>query len=129
MSAQVATRKKVRKKPHAPAAGLASRVRPLYDRVLLRRIEKPEQIRGGLVIPDTAKEKPQEAEVIAVGPGRFDEKGRRRSMDVRAGDRVLIGKYVGTDIRVGEEDLVILHEDDLLAVIEQGAHKAKRKTS
>jgi chaperonin GroES len=83
---------------------------------LVRRIEKPEQVRGGIVIPDTAKEKPQEAEVIAVGPGKLDEEGHRLPMDVRPGDRVLIGKYAGTDIKIDEEDLVILREDDILAV-------------
>jgi chaperonin GroES len=83
---------------------------------LVRRIEKPEQVRGGIVIPDTAKEKPQEAEVIAVGPGKLDEEGHWLPMDVRPGDRVLIGKYAGTDIKIDEEDLVILREDDILAV-------------
>jgi chaperonin GroES len=93
----------------------------LHDRVLVRRIEKLEQVRGGIVIPDTAKEKPQEAEVIAVGPGKLDEEGRRRPMDVRPGDRVLIGKYAGTDIKIDEEDLVILREDDILAVTVAGS--------
>ena len=85
--------------------------------MLVRRIDQEDQIRGGIVIPDTAKEKPQEAEVIAVGPGAVDKEGRRQPMGVRAGDRVLVGKYSGTEIRFDDEELVILREDEILALI------------
>ena len=93
------------------------RIRPLHDRVLLRRIEVEEQVRGGVIIPDTAKEKPQEAEVLAAGPGKRQDDGALRPLEVRAGDRVLIGKYSGTDLKFEDQDLVILREDEMLAVI------------
>ena len=92
-------------------------IRPLQDRVLVKRIEAEEQVRGGIIIPDTAKEKPQQAEVIAVGPGKADDDGDRIALDVKPGDRVLIGKYSGSEIRVDEEDYVILREDEILAVV------------
>ena len=93
-------------------------IRPLHDRIVARRIEATEEMRGGIIIPDTAKEKPQEAEIVSVGPGKLDRKGNRTPMDVKAGDRVLIGKYSGSEIKVGDEDLVILREDEILGVIE-----------
>ncbi len=93
-------------------------IRPLQDRVVAKRSELTEEVRGGIIIPDTAKEKPQEAEVVAVGPGKLDEKGNRMVVDVKAGDRVLIGKYSGSEIKIGDEDLVILREDEVLGVIE-----------
>jgi chaperonin GroES len=89
----------------------------LHDRVLAKRIEEGEQVRGGIIIPDTAKEKPQEAEVIAVGPGKIQEDGKRAPMDVKAGDKVLIGKYSGSEIKIDDEDFVILREDEILAVV------------
>jgi chaperonin GroES len=92
-------------------------IRPLHDRVLAKRIEEGEQVRGGIIIPDTAKEKPQEAEVIAVGPGKIQEDGKRAPMDVEAGDKVLIGKYSGSEIKIDDEDFVILREDEILAVV------------
>ena len=92
-------------------------IRPLHDRVLAKRIEEGEQVRGGIIIPDTAKEKPQEAEVIAVGPGKIQDDGKRAPMDVKAGDKVLIGKYSGSEIKIGDEDYVILREDEILAVV------------
>ncbi len=92
-------------------------IRPLHDRVLVKRLEAEEQVRGGIIIPDTAKEKPQEAEVVAVGPGKLNEDGDRSPMDVKEGDRVLMGKYSGSEIRVGEEDYVICREDEILAVV------------
>ncbi len=94
-------------------------VRPLNDRVLLRRLEQEEVVKGGIIIPDTAKEKPQEAEVIAVGPGKLDENGKRVPCEVKKGDRVLIGKYSGTDIKIGDEEYVIVREDEILGVIEK----------
>ena len=92
-------------------------IRPLQDRVLVKRVEQEEQVRGGIIIPDTAKEKPQQAEVIAVGPGKTDDDGDRIPVDVKAGDKILIGKYSGSEIRIDEEDFVILREDEILAVI------------
>ncbi len=94
-------------------------VRPLNDRVLLRRLEQQETIRGGIIIPDTAKEKPMEAEVQAVGPGKLDDSGKRVPTEVKKGDRVLIGKYSGTDIKIDDEEFVIVREDEILGVIEK----------
>ncbi len=94
-------------------------VKPLYDRVLLKRIEPEEEVRGGIIIPDTAKEKPQEAEVVSVGEGKLDEDGKRLPMTVKKGDRVLIGKYSGTDIKIDDEDYTIVREDEILAIIEK----------
>ncbi|MEM1250517.1 MAG: co-chaperone GroES [Acidobacteriota bacterium] len=92
-------------------------VRPLHDRVLVKRLEETEQVRGGIIIPDSAKEKPQEAEVVAVGPGKAQDNGERSPMDVAVGDTVLVGKYSGSDIKIGDEDYVILREDEILAVV------------
>jgi len=94
-------------------------VKPLNDRVLLKRMEAEEEVRGGIIIPDTAKEKPQEAEVVAVGDGKLDEDGKRLPMTVKAGDRVLIGKYSGTDIKINDEEHTIVREDEILAIIEK----------
>ena len=96
-------------------------VRPLHDRVLVKRLEANEQIRGGIIIPDTAKEKSQEAEVAAIGPGKVNDDGSRAPMDVEVGDRILIGKYTGSEIKVGDEDFLILREDEILAVVERRA--------
>jgi chaperonin GroES len=93
------------------------KVRPLHDRVLLKRIEEKEVVKGGIIIPDTAKEKPMEGEVMAVGPGKLQEDGKRSPMDVKVGDRVLFGKYAGTEIKIDDEELVIMREEELLAVI------------
>jgi chaperonin GroES len=95
-------------------------IRPLHDRVLVKRVETQEQVRGGIIIPDTAKEKPQEAEVIAVGSGKLLDDGKRSPMDVKAGDRILIGKYSGSEIKYNEQDYVILREEEILAVIGNG---------
>ncbi len=94
------------------------KIRPLNDRVVAQRIEQAEEVRGGIIIPDTAKEKPQEAKIVAVGPGKLDDNGNRSPMDVKEGDRVLIGKYSGSEIKIGDEDLVILREDEILGIIE-----------
>ena len=91
--------------------------RPLHDRVLLRRVESDERTKGGIIIPDTAKEKPQEGEIVAVGPGARDEQGRVNALDVKAGDRVLFGKWSGTEIKVDGQDLLILKESDILGVV------------
>ena len=102
---------------------MAVNVTPLHDRVLVRRLEEKETVKGGIIIPDTAKEKPQEGEVIAVGAGRLNDKGERIPLDVKAGDRVLFGKYSGTDIKIEDEEYMILKEDEILAKI-GGAAKA-----
>jgi len=94
-------------------------VRPLNDRVLLRRLEAQETVKGGIIIPDTAKEKPQEAEVVGVGPGKLNEDGKRVPCEVKKGDRVLIGKYSGTDIKIGDDEFLIVREDEILGVIEK----------
>ncbi len=92
-------------------------IRPLHDRVVVKRLEAKEEVRGGIIIPDTAREKPQEAEVIAVGPGKLNEDGKRQPMDVKKGDRVLIGKYSGSEIKIDGEEHVIVREDEILAVV------------
>jgi len=94
------------------------KIRPLQDRILVERIEE-EVKKGGIIIPDSAKEKPQQGKVIAVGPGRVDEKGKRILMDVKKGDIILFGKYSGNEIRIGEEEHLIMREDDVLAVIDK----------
>ena len=93
-------------------------LKPLYDRVVVKRIEEGEKMRGGIIIPDSAKEKPQQAEVIAAGPGKLDDDGNRHPLDVKPGDKVLIGKYSGSEIKIDGEDYVILREDEILAVVE-----------
>jgi len=90
-------------------------VKPLADRILVRRLEEKEEIRGGIIIPDTAKEKPTEGEVVAVGPGRVTKDGKRIALEIEKGDRVLLGKYSGTEVKIDGEDFVILREDDVLA--------------
>ena len=92
--------------------------RPLHDRVVLRRIEEDERTKGGIIIPDTAKEKPQQGEVVAVGPGARDEKGVVQPLDVKAGDRVLFGKWSGSEVVIDGEELLVMKESDILGVIE-----------
>ena len=99
--------------------------RPLHDRVLVKRIEEDTRTAGGIIIPDTAKEKPQQGEVIAVGPGARDETGKLTPLDVKAGDRVLFGKWSGTEVRLDGEDLLIMKESDIMGVIEQSAAQKK----
>ena len=93
------------------------KVKPLGDRVLLKRTENEEEVRGGIIIPDTAKEKPQEAEVVAVGDGKLDDNGKRIPMTVKKADQVLIGKYTGQDIKINNEEHTIVREDEILAII------------
>ena len=92
-------------------------IRPLHDRVVVQRVEQEEEVRGGIIIPDTAKEKPQEAKVFAVGPGKLQDDGKRSPIDVKEGDRVLIGKYSGNEIKIDGNEYVILREDEILAVL------------
>jgi chaperonin GroES len=102
--------------------------RPLHDRVVVRRIEEDERTPGGIIIPDTAKEKPQQGEVIAVGPGARDEKGMVQPLDVKAGDRVLFGKWSGSEVKIDGEELLIMKESDILGVLE-GAAASKSKAA
>ena len=95
------------------------KIRPLHDRVLVKRINPEEKTSaGGIIIPDTAKEKPQEGEVVAVGPGKMLEDGKVQPMNVKAGDRILFGKYSGTDVKIDDEEYLIMREDDILGVLE-----------
>jgi chaperonin GroES len=93
--------------------------RPLGDRVLVKRVEEEEKTKGGIIIPDTAKEKPQEGEVVAVGPGARDDNGKVQPLDVKAGDRILFGKWSGTEVKVDGQDLLIMKESDVLGVVER----------
>ena len=96
---------------------MTTNIQPLHDRVIVKRIDEGEQVRGGIIIPDTAKEKPQEGEVIAAGLGKYKEDGSRQALDVKTGDRILFGKYGGSDIKVDGEDVLIMREDEILGVI------------
>jgi len=93
-------------------------LRPLHDRLLVKRLEEKEQVQGGIIIPDTAKEKPQQAKVLSVGPGRITDDGKLQPLDIKAGDTVVFGKYAGTEVKVDGEDLLIIREDDVLGVLE-----------
>ena len=106
---------------------MATNIRPLHDRVIVRRIEEGEQVRGGIIIPDTAKEKPQEGEVVAVGEGKYKEDGTRQSLDVKQGDRVLFGKYSGSEIKIDGEELLIMREDEILGIIERAGAASRQK--
>jgi chaperonin GroES len=99
--------------------------RPLHDRILVRRVESEEKTKGGIIIPDTAKEKPQEGEVIAVGPGARNEAGQIQPLDVKAGDRILFGKWSGTEIKINGEDLLIMKESDVMGIIEAQVEQKK----
>ncbi len=92
-------------------------LRPLHDRILVRRLEEQETVRGGIIIPDSAKEKPQQAEVVAVGAGKLLDNGQRAEVDVKAGDRILFGKYSGSDIKIDGQEYLILREDEILGVL------------
>src|SRR5689334_8254685 len=105
---------------------MATKFTPLHDRILVRRIEEAETTRGGIILPDTAKEKPQEGEVISAGKGKISEEGKVRPLDVKEGDRILFGKYAGTEIKLDGEDYIIMPEEEVLGII-TGA--AKRETA
>ncbi len=100
--------------------------RPLHDRVVVKRLEEDTKTAGGIIIPDTAKEKPQQGEVVAVGPGSRDEQGKVNALDVKPGDRVLFGKWSGTEVTIDGEDLLIMKESDIMGVIEQSGEKARK---
>ncbi|MGI8724931.1 MAG: co-chaperone GroES [Methyloceanibacter sp.] len=100
--------------------------RPLHDRVVVRRTEDDERTKGGIIIPDTVKEKPQQGQIVAVGPGARDENGTVQPLDVKAGDRVLFGKWSGTEVKIDGEDLLIMKESDIMGVLEGSAEKKKK---
>ncbi len=102
------------------------KVRPLHDRILVERIEEGEQRVGGIIIPDTAKEKPQQGKVVAVGNGKVKDDGKRVPLDVKEGDTILFGKYSGQEIKVDGQEFLIMREDEVLAVLDQGAQTAKK---
>jgi chaperonin GroES len=107
---------------------MGTNIRPLHDRVILRRIEEGEQVRGGIIIPDTAKEKPQEGEVVAAGEGKYKDDGTRQALDVKKGDRVLFGKYSGSEIKIDGEEYLIMREDEILGILEKaGAASGGKK--
>jgi len=108
---------------------MTTKITPLHDRVIVKRIDEGEQIRGGIIIPDTAKEKPQEGEVIAAGEGKYKEDGTRQPLDVKKGDRVLFGKYTGGEIKIDGEDLLIVREDEVLGIITRAGAAAGGKKS
>jgi chaperonin GroES len=101
--------------------------RPLHDRILIKRVEEKETVKGGIIIPDTAKEKPQEGEVVAVGRGKKTDKGEVIALDVKAGERILFGKYSGTEIKIDDQEYLILREDEVLGVLEAAKHAAGGK--
>ena len=103
---------------------MTTNIKPLHDRVIVKRIDEGEQVRGGIIIPDSAKEKPQEGEVIAVGEGKYLKDGRRQALDVKAGDRVLFGKYSSSEIKIDGEELLILREDEILGIISRAGAAA-----
>ena len=103
---------------------MATTIRPLHDRIIVKRLDEQEQMRGGIIIPDTAKEKPQQGEVIAAGEGKFRDDGTRQPLDVKAGDRVLFGKYSGSEVKIDDEEYLIMREDEVLGVFTTTA-KAK----
>jgi chaperonin GroES len=102
-------------------------VRPLHDRLIVKRVEEKETVKGGIIIPDSAKEKPQEGEVIAAGHGKKTEEGKVIPLDVKAGDRILFGKYSGTEIKIDDQEYLILREDEVLGVLESGKAAAGKK--
>ena len=93
------------------------KIKPLHDRILVRRLEEKETKKGGIIIPDTAKEKPQEGEVIAVGPGKVGDDGKRHPMDVKVGDKILFGKYSGSEVKLNDEEFLIMREEDVLGIL------------
>jgi chaperonin GroES len=108
---------------------MTTNIQPLHDRVIVKRIDEGEQVRGGIIIPDSAKEKPQEGEVIAAGLGKYKEDGTRQALDVKAGDRVLFGKYSSSEIKVNGEELLIMREDEILGVITRAGAASGGKKS
>ena len=108
---------------------MATKFTPLHDRILVRRIEEGDTTRGGIIIPDSAKEKPQEGEVVSVGKGKINEEGKVRPLDVKEGDRILFGKYSGTEIKLDGEDFIIMREEEVLGVLTGSAAPAKKESA
>jgi len=108
---------------------MTTKITPLHDRVIVKRIEEGEQIRGGIIIPDSAKEKPQEGEVVAAGEGKYKEDGTRQPLDVKTGDRVLFGKYTSSEIKLDGQELLIMREDEILGIITRAGTAAGGKKS
>ncbi len=108
---------------------MTTNIRPLHDRVIVKRIDEGEQVRGGIIIPDSAKEKPQEGEVIAAGSGKYKEDGTRQPLDVKVGDRILFGKYTSSEIKIDGEELLIMREDEILGIITRAGAAASGKKS
>jgi chaperonin GroES len=107
---------------------MKTNITPLHDRVIVKRIDEGEQVRGGIIIPDSAKEKPQEGEVIAAGSGKYREDGTRQPLDVKAGDRILFGKYTSSEIKIDGEELLIMREDEILGIITRAGAAAGGKS-
>ena len=105
---------------------MATKLTPLHDRILVRRVEEAETTRGGIIIPDSAKDKPQEGEVIAVGKGKSNDEGKVRPLDVKAGDRILFGKYAGTEIKIDGEELLIMREEEVLGILSSAGKAASK---
>ena len=108
---------------------MTTNITPLHDRVIVKRIDEGEQVRGGIIIPDSAKEKPQEGEVIAAGAGKYKEDGTRQPLDVKAGDRILFGKYTSSEIKIDGEELLIMREDEILGIISRAGTAVGGKKS
>jgi chaperonin GroES len=108
---------------------MATKFTPLHDRILVRRVEEAETTRGGIIIPDSAKDKPQEGEVISVGKGKISEEGKVRPLDVKEGNRILFGKYSGTEIKIDGEDFVIMREEEVLGILSGALTPAKKETA
>jgi len=108
---------------------MTTNIQPLHDRVIVKSIDEGEQVRGGIIIPDSAKEKSQEGEVIAAGLGKYKEDGSRQALDIKAGDRILFGKYSGSEIKVNGEELLIMREDEILGIIQRAGAAAGGKKS
>src|SRR5829696_1324092 len=113
-----------RKRMRRATQAMTTNIRPLHDRVIVKRIDEGEQVRGGIIIPDSAKEKPQEGEVIAVGEGKYRKDGKRQALDVKAGDRVLFAKYSSSEVKIDGEELLILREDEILGIIRRAGATA-----
>ena len=107
---------------------MTTNITPLHDRVIVKRIDEGEQVRGGIIIPDSAKEKPQEGEVVAAGSGKYREDGTRQPLDVKAGDRILFGKYTSSEIKIDGEELLIMREDEILGIITRAGAAAGGKS-
>ena len=108
---------------------MATKFTPLHDRILVRRVDEANTTRGGIIIPDSAKDKPQEGEVVSAGKGKISEEGKVRPLDVKEGDRILFGKYSGTEIKIDGEDFIIMKEDEVLGILTGAASPAKKETA